>query len=88
MFGIRKKTTDNLASLSNLQAEVAVKKLLKEVSVKKTPKFDLDSRHAIYTLAKQYNSKEQFHTSWNGDTAKSNPALQNILALGTNKSNP
>ena len=59
MFGIRKKTTDNLASLSNLQAEVAVKKLLKEVSVRKTPKFDLDSRHAIYTLAKQYNSKWQ-----------------------------
>ena len=64
MFGIRKKITDNLASLSNLQAEVAVKKLLKEVSVRKTPKFDLDSRHAIYTLAKQYNnSKVQFHTS-------------------------
>ena len=51
-----KKITDNLASLSNLQAEMAVKKLLKEVSVRKTPKFDLDSRHAIYTLAKQYNS--------------------------------
>jgi len=50
-----KKITDNLASLSNLQAEVAVKKLLKEVSVRKTPKFDLDSRHAIYTLAKQYS---------------------------------
>jgi len=55
MFVIRKKT-DNLASLSNLQAEVAVKKLLKEVSVRKIPKLDLDSRHAIYTLAKQYSS--------------------------------